>query len=121
MPINYGRFHGILRFHILDKNTRITQCDLFDRFFCIHARSPKNDLNYPLCKQSIGDLSHLLFHCLKKTKTRTRLHDTLNGCKTRTIKKGYLDVKQRIIANVDFEDPQLTQRVGKILFDLYKE
>ena len=49
------------------------------------------------------------------------LQDTLNGCKTRNFKYGYLDVRKSLIVNVDFEDPQLTQRVSKIPFDLNKE
>ena len=64
-----------------------------------------NDRKCSLCKQGIGDLSHFLFHCLKKTNTRTRLQDTLNGCKTLGLKCGYLVVRQNIIMNVDFEDP----------------
>ena len=38
-----------------------------------------------------------------------------------SFKYGYLNVRQRIIMNVDLEDPQSTQRASKILFDLCKE
>ena len=47
-----------------------------------YEKIPKNDRKCPLCKQSIEDSSHFLFECLKKTNTRARLQNTLNGCKT---------------------------------------
>ena len=51
----------------------------------------------------------------EKTNTRGRLQDKLNGCKTYSFKYGSdLNVRQRIIMNVDFTDPQLTQRVSKL-------
>ena len=46
---------------------------------------------------------------------------TLNGCKTHSFKYGYLDVRQRIIMNVDFADSQLTQRVSKLFSILIKK
>ena len=57
------------------------------------------------CKpsKSLEDSSHFLFQCLKKTNIRARLQDTLNGCKTHIFKYGYLDVRKRIIMNVDFK------------------
>ena len=67
----------------------------------------------PLYKKGIEDLSHVLFQCLKKTNTRTRLQITLNGCKAHSFKYQYLDVRQKIIMNVDFEDPLLTQKLAK--------
>ena len=67
-----------------------------------YEKTPKNDRRCPLCKQGIEDSSHFLFQCLKKTDIRARLQDTLNGCKTHSFKYGYLDVRQRIIMNVDF-------------------
>ena len=63
----------------------------------------KNDRKCPLCKQGIEVSSHFLFQCLKKTNIRARLQDTLNCSKTHSFKYGYLDVRQRIIMNVDFK------------------
>ena len=68
-----------------------------------YEKKPKNDRKCPLCKQGIEDSSHFLFQCLKKTNIRARLQNTLNGCKTHSFNYGYLDVRQRIIMNVDFQ------------------
>ena len=75
----------------------------------------------PLRKHGVEDLSHFLFTCKEKIKSRILLDDIVKAILFKLFKYGSLSAELNIILNLKFDRQGLAEKVSKAIFNLYKE
>ena len=67
------------------------------------------------------DAKHFLFECKYKIKSRTNLEHTLATISNKQYKYAGANGKLNILLSMKIEDVDLTQRISKAIYQLYKE
>ena len=82
---------------------------------------PRENRICPLCKSGVEDAKHFLFECKYKMKSRTNLEHALATISNKQYKYADANGKLNILLNMKLENVDLTQRISKAIYQLYKE
>ena len=82
---------------------------------------PEENQICPFCNSGVEDVPHFLFECKYKMKSKTDLEHTLGTISNKKYKHADTNGKLNILLNMKLEDIDLTKRISKASYQLYKE
>ena len=122
---DYGFQSYLEKVKIVEHRTTLTRLRTGCKCFALDTgrfeNMPRKNRICPLCKSRVEDAKHFLFKCKYKMKSRTNLEHILATISNKRYKYADANGKLNILLNMKLEDVDLTQRISKAIYQLYKE